>query len=124
MPSIAECLCCHEVTELGWKLQDLTCITQHENFLAVCLNEDVLRTAVVLMTDWRRDLIREPLTSRPVAPRRTWTGLPMKYLILTIFTQAATTNCEQAVFLLGAQEVVSHSLTFTPPSCRKGRIVW
>ena len=42
MPSVAECLCCQEVDELGWKLQDLTCIMQHENFLALCLNEDVL----------------------------------------------------------------------------------
>ena len=78
MPSVAEWLCCQEVDELGWKLQDLICITQHENFLAVCRNEDVLRTAVVLMTDGRRDPIREPITSRRVAPRRTWTGLPIK----------------------------------------------
>ena len=26
MPSVADCLCCQEVDELGWKLQDLTCI--------------------------------------------------------------------------------------------------
>ena len=38
MRSVAECLCCQEVDEL----QDLTCIMQHENFLAVCLNNDIL----------------------------------------------------------------------------------
>ena len=66
MPTAAECLCCQEVDELAWKLQDLLCITQHENFTAVCLNEDVLRTALVSMIDLRRDSITEPLTCRLV----------------------------------------------------------
>ena len=65
MPTAAECLCCQEVDELAWKLQDLLWITQHENFTAVCLNEDVLRTAVS-MIDLRRDSITEPLSCRIV----------------------------------------------------------
>ena len=64
MPTAAECLCCQEVDELAWKLQDLLCITQQQNFTAVCLNEDVLRTALVSMIDLRRDSITEPLTCR------------------------------------------------------------
>ena len=66
MPTAAECLCCQEVDELAWKLQDLLCIMQHENFTDVCLNEDVLRTAVVSMIDLKRDSITEPLTCRLV----------------------------------------------------------
>ena len=50
-PTATECLCCQEVDRLAWKLQDLLWITQHENFTAVCLNEDVLRTALVSMID-------------------------------------------------------------------------
>ena len=60
MPTAAECLCCQEVHELAWKLQDLLWITQHENFAAVCLNEDVLWTALVSMIDL------QPLTCRLV----------------------------------------------------------
>ena len=66
MPTAAECLCCQEVDELVWKLQDLLWITQHENSTSVCLNEDVLRTALVSMIDLRRDSITEPLTCRLV----------------------------------------------------------
>ena len=64
MPSEAECLCCQEVDTLDWKLHGLECITQHDGFQSVCLNEGVLRTAVVLMVDVRGDTITEPLTSR------------------------------------------------------------
>ena len=66
MPTAAECLCYKEVDELAWKLQDLLWIMQHENFTAVCLNEDVLQTALVSMIDLRRDSITEPLTCRLV----------------------------------------------------------
>ena len=65
MPSAVECICCQEIDELNWKLHGLACITEHGNFSSVCLNEDVLRTAVVSMVDVREDTITEPLTNRP-----------------------------------------------------------
>ena len=65
MPSAVECICCQEIDELNWKLHGLACITEHGNFSSVCLNEDVLRTAVVSMVDVRGDTITEPLTNRP-----------------------------------------------------------
>ena len=46
MPTARECLCCQEMDELGWIQGELPCITQHEEFSAVCLNPGVLRTAV------------------------------------------------------------------------------
>ena len=64
MQKAAECLCCQVVDELEWKLQDLD--HPHENSTSVCLNEDVLRTALVSMIDLRRDSITEPLTCRLV----------------------------------------------------------
>ena len=43
---------------------ELPCITQHEEFSAVCLNPGVLRTAVVTMVDVGQDSVTEPLTHR------------------------------------------------------------
>ena len=64
MPSERECRCCREGNALDWKMYGLQCITDHENFGAVCLNVDVLRTAVVSMNDVRRGDITEPLSNR------------------------------------------------------------
>ena len=59
MPSGAECLCCQDVDRLHWKLQGLECIACS---LSVCLNEEVLLTAVS-MVDVRGDIITELPTS-------------------------------------------------------------
>ena len=46
-----ECVCCAEIDEVAEKMQEgphevtCTCITEHEGFEAVCLNEWVLQAA-------------------------------------------------------------------------------
>ena len=49
MPTVVECLCCTEIEQMIDMLQqfdpDLTCITGHEGFEAVCLNVWVLQAA-------------------------------------------------------------------------------
>ena len=52
MPTPRECVCCREVPRVEEKLQELdvvsegvTCITEHEGFHPVCLNQWVLQTA-------------------------------------------------------------------------------
>ena len=68
MTSGIECQCCREMegiveqlTEDGGSLQ---CIMDHEQFKVVCLNKDVLYTALVTMKAVRGDTLRLPLTNR------------------------------------------------------------
>ncbi|CAH3172729.1 unnamed protein product [Porites lobata] len=51
MPSEVECVCCKELPFLSQLVEGLTCVTQHESFRAVCLNEDVLWTALASLHD-------------------------------------------------------------------------
>ncbi|XP_078363902.1 uncharacterized protein LOC144648145 [Oculina patagonica] len=46
MPSEKECVCCKEMKNIYLMMEGLHCVTQHENFSAVCLNRDVLWTAL------------------------------------------------------------------------------
>ncbi|KAJ7376155.1 hypothetical protein OS493_036629 [Desmophyllum pertusum] len=48
MPSQKECLCCKELKNIA---EDLHCVTQHGNFSPVCLNRDVLWTALASLHD-------------------------------------------------------------------------
>ena len=47
MPSPRECVCCQEITAMSDKTKtsesEITCITDHEGFEAVCLNIWVLQ---------------------------------------------------------------------------------
>ena len=50
MPTARESLCCKEIPQIEEKLQeldigDVTCITEHEGFHPVCLDQWVLQTA-------------------------------------------------------------------------------
>ena len=49
MPTSRECVCCAEIDEVAEKMQEgpreVTCITEHEGFEAVCLNVWVLQAA-------------------------------------------------------------------------------
>lgn len=49
MPTAVECVCCNEIQQMTDMLQDIdsdiSCITQHEGFEAVCLNVWVLQAA-------------------------------------------------------------------------------
>ena len=53
MPSSIECQCCCEMEGIADRLTDdgasLQCITDHEQFKVVCLNKDILYTALVMM---------------------------------------------------------------------------
>ncbi|XP_068671269.1 P2X purinoceptor 7-like [Montipora capricornis] len=51
MSSEVECICCQELAFLSKLVKGLTCITEHESFEAVCLNRDVLWTALVSLHD-------------------------------------------------------------------------
>ena len=49
MPTVDECVCCHEVDNVVRKIEEserhIQCITEHEGFEPVCINEWVLQTA-------------------------------------------------------------------------------
>ncbi|KAL9976758.1 hypothetical protein ACROYT_G014087 [Oculina patagonica] len=51
MPTEKECVCCKELKFLSKVVKDLSCVTKHSNFEAVCLNRDVLWTALVSLHD-------------------------------------------------------------------------
>ena len=62
----AECLCCHEMHSLSSKLCDIACITEHVSFRIVCLNRDVLRTALVTRKQLKPESYREPFNNEYV----------------------------------------------------------
>ena len=67
MPSGIECRCCKEmedVVECVPENESHQCIMDHEQFKVVCLNKDVLYTALVMMNTIRGDLVSLPLPSR------------------------------------------------------------
>ena len=61
MPTIVECLCCKEMTELEDKIENLDCITFHPDFDLICLHPEVLRTGLVARWDIRRDVLEDPI---------------------------------------------------------------
>ena len=67
MPSGIECLCCKEVEGAAERVaenESYRCITDHEQFKVVCLNKDVLYTALVMMNTTRGDPLSLPLPNR------------------------------------------------------------
>ena len=68
MPTSIECQYCHEMEEIADRLKDdgasLQCITDHKQFKVVCLNKDVLYTALVMMKLVRGDTLCLPLANR------------------------------------------------------------
>ena len=65
MPSQEESVCCLEIDECRAKLDiSLDCITSNHNFQVVCLNVEVLYTALVAMYDTWRDPIPTPISNR------------------------------------------------------------
>ena len=55
MPTTLECVCCRELHEAVDKMGTSECITALTDFENVCLNREVLRTALVAMIDVRGD---------------------------------------------------------------------
>ena len=48
MPSLRECKCCRECSNLlEEKLDSINCISEHEEFVQLCLNKIVLNTAFI-----------------------------------------------------------------------------
>jgi len=68
MPSSIECQCCCEMEGMVERLMEdggsLQCITDREQFKVVCLNKDVLYTALVTIKTVRGDTLRIPLANR------------------------------------------------------------
>ena len=64
MTTERESVCCKEIREVLNKMASSACITIHPNFETVCLNEEVLETALVAMFETRLDLYEQPCQSR------------------------------------------------------------
>ena len=46
MPTPLECLCCTEIELVDSKRGELQCVTEHDGFVANCLNRDVLEVSL------------------------------------------------------------------------------
>ena len=66
MTSGVECQCCKEMEGISKRIaeSEINCITEHERFKVVCLNKDVLYTALVMMNTIRGDPLTLPLPNR------------------------------------------------------------
>ena len=67
MPRGIECQCCREMeTVEEWLMEqgNTECITCHDQFPIVCLNKDVLYTALVMINRERREPVHLPLSNR------------------------------------------------------------
>ena len=66
MPRAVECFCCKELETACERLEgsESACITQVEQFKVVCLNKDILYTALVTMHTVRGDVFEVPITNR------------------------------------------------------------
>ena len=64
MPSGIECQCCKEMEDVVKRVaenESYQCIMDHEQFKVVCLNKNVLYTALVMMNTMRGDPVSLPL---------------------------------------------------------------
>ena len=65
MPHAVECICCHELEEVEERLEGSDgCVTCLETFKTVCLDKDVLYTALVMMHTVRGDKVETPITNK------------------------------------------------------------
>ncbi|XP_068735788.1 uncharacterized protein [Montipora capricornis] len=66
MPTANECYCCQELEELNQKVDEsgVTCITSHNKFRIVCLDTDVLQTALVAIQHARLNPIPDPIGNK------------------------------------------------------------
>ena len=64
MGTAQESICCREVREAMDKMGSNGCITVHTSFDTVCLDREVLRTALIAMSDVRFDRYAEPTQPR------------------------------------------------------------
>ena len=65
MPHGVECICCRKLSEVVEHLEGSDgCITCLETFKTVCLDKDVIYTALVTMHTVRRDKVETPISNR------------------------------------------------------------
>ena len=65
MPRALECTCCREFPEVEERLEEgVVCVTSLEAFKTVCLDKDVLYTALVTMHTVRGDEVETPIINR------------------------------------------------------------
>ena len=60
------CVCCQEMDLCKKKIDDdgVDCITEHQNFEAICVLPDALRTAIAARNDMRRDTMPDPIPNK------------------------------------------------------------
>ena len=64
MPKVPECICCKEISEVRAKMGNYPCITDHRKFNIVCLDTEVLWTAMVGMNDVVLATLEQPISNR------------------------------------------------------------
>ncbi|XP_020625490.1 uncharacterized protein LOC110062885 [Orbicella faveolata] len=66
MSTADECFCCQELEALNQKFDEsgVECITDHAKFRIVCLDTDVLNTALVAIHNARCNPLPEPIENR------------------------------------------------------------
>ena len=65
IPRAIECTCCRELPEVDERLEESdSCVTTSEAFKTVCLDKDVLYTALVTMYTVRGDEVETPISNR------------------------------------------------------------
>ena len=65
MPCAIECTCCRELPEVEERFEESgTCVTSLEAFKVVCLDKDVLYTALVTMHTVQGDEVEKPISNR------------------------------------------------------------
>ena len=64
MPTVTESLCCNELREARDKMGQNACITLHAAFERVCLDPDVLETALVLVANVRFHFYSQPIQNK------------------------------------------------------------
>ena len=62
MATEQESVCCKEVREIALKVEPHACITEHPSFERVCLDSEVLQTALVAMRVVRFDDYQVPVS--------------------------------------------------------------
>ena len=65
MQRAIECTCCRELPEVEERFEESgSCVTSLESFTTVCLDKDVLYTALVTMHTVRGDKVKKPISNR------------------------------------------------------------
>ncbi len=71
MPTIGECVCCQEITDISHRLPDPEtsqegpcCIIQNPRLATICLDTDILDICLLMMSDVTAETLTRPIASR------------------------------------------------------------